>query len=79
MGYMDMVSYLCTFSFLFMCVHMCMFYLFVYREGREFYSRVHENVSNLKKRASDVTATRSRERETIHRYCFIVQHHVIVM
>ena len=37
------------------------------REGSGFYSRIHDNVSKLRKRVFEVLGTRSRERENVER------------
>ena len=49
--------------------------LSICREGLVFYSRVHDNVSKLRKRVFEVTGTRSRERENLERYSDIVNLH----
>lgn len=55
---------------------------YICREGLGFYSRIHENVSKLRKRVLEVMGTRSKERENVERYyntVFGVYMHVCIM
>lgn len=46
-------------------------YYYSSSEGLTFYTRLHDNVSKLRKRVLEVVATRSRERETVQRYTHV--------
>ena len=63
--YILLEGFLCVFGTYGMTESL-LFFLFC-REGLDFYSRVHENVSKLRKRVVEVMGTRSRERENVER------------
>ena len=41
--------------------------ILIFSEGLTFYTRLHDNISKLRKRVLEVVATRSREREAVQR------------
>ena len=44
-----------------------LFSVFVFREGLGFYTRFHDNIQKLKKKADDVCAARKKERQALER------------